>query len=69
MASTPPAPVLGGLVEATSPMKRVSVELVARIRRIIRIRLKRLVRISMGLEVTISAVKAYGKNMEALVWP
>jgi len=28
-----------------------------------------LVRISMGLEVTISAVKAYGKNMEALVWP
>ncbi len=60
MASTLLAPELGGLVEATSPMKKVSVEPIDRIRRIIRMRLRRLVRIFMSLEATIFVVKAYG---------
>ncbi len=41
-------------------MNKVSVEPIARIRRIIRIRLKRLIRIFMSLEATIFVVKAYG---------
>ena len=53
-------PGLGGLVEATSLMKKVSVEPIAKVRRIIWIRLKRLVRTFMSLEATIFAVKAYG---------
>jgi len=41
-------------------MKKVSVEPIARVRRTIRIRLKRLARTFMSVEVTIFAVKAYG---------
>jgi len=41
-------------------MNKVSVELIARVRRTIRIRLKRLVGVFMSLEATIFAVKAYG---------
>ena len=66
MSRRPLAPELGGLVEATSLMKKVSVELIARVRTIIRIRLKRLVRIFISLEATIFAVKAYGQNIRCV---
>jgi len=61
VANTPPDPELGGLAEATSPMKKVSVEPIARVRRIIRIRLKRLVRIFVSLKATTFVVKAYAR--------
>ena len=48
------------MVEAASLMKKVNVELIARVTRIIRTRLARLERIFMSLEATIFAVKAYG---------